>query len=72
MFPITDTFRKNHWIFRTDRFQEHSEAARDSVGKYINSPETIIYHKSTALFGFHHAKSMSSQKKSVDISRRPI
>lgn len=33
--------------------------------KYMNSPETPIYHKSDVLFGFHLAKQDARQKKSM-------
>lgn len=64
MFPITDPQGKII-AFSGRLMPGTAEASRDSVGKYINSPETIIYHKSTALFGFSHAKKALSDKKSV-------
>lgn len=36
-----------------------------AVGKYINSPETDIYHKSKVLFGYYQAKKTILQKKYV-------
>lgn len=64
MFPITDAQGKII-AFSGRLMPGTQEASRDSVGKYINSPETVIYHKSTALFGFSHAKKALSDKKSA-------
>ncbi|MCB9806494.1 hypothetical protein H6768_01060 [Candidatus Peribacteria bacterium] len=33
--------------------------------KYVNSPETPIFHKSDVLFGIHHAKSAIQKEKKV-------
>lgn len=30
---------------------------KDKEGKYINTPETLIYHKSNMLYGFYHSRS---------------
>lgn len=38
-----------------------------STGKYINSPETDIYHKSKVLFGYYQAKKSILEKKHVVI-----
>jgi DNA primase len=63
MFPIGDSSGKIIG-FSGRIVAGTAESARD-VGKYINSPETILYHKSKILFGFHHAKQSIAQKKSV-------
>lgn len=63
MFPVTDAQGKVI-AFSGRIMPETQEASRDT-GKYINSPETIIYHKSSALFGFFHAKKSTAEKKSV-------
>jgi DNA primase len=34
-------------------------------GKYVNTPETVLYHKSKILFGYDTAKKEMSQSKSV-------
>lgn len=36
-----------------------------SVGKYVNTPETDLYHKSKILFGYDTAKKMMSETKTV-------
>jgi len=50
MFPITDT------AGRPIAFSGRTLEEGGDVAKYINSPETPIFHKSRALFGFHLAK----------------
>lgn len=64
MFPITDN-QGNIIAFTGRVMPGTSEASRDGVGKYINSPETIVYHKSSALFGFSYAKKQLAEKKSA-------
>lgn len=62
MFPITDNQGKI--IAFSGRLMPGSqESKRDTVGKYINSPETVIYHKSSALFGFFQAKKTIADTK---------
>ncbi|MEN9552342.1 MAG: primase, primase protein [Candidatus Parcubacteria bacterium] len=39
--------------------------ATDSQGKYVNTPETPLYHKSKILFGYDTAKKMMNEKKEV-------
>lgn len=38
---------------------------KDQEPKYLNSPETAIYHKSNVLYGFSHAKPFIKEQKSV-------
>ncbi len=64
MFPITDSQGKVI-AFSGRLMPGTAEAERGSVGKYINSPETMIYHKSNALFGFSFAKKTLAEKKNV-------
>lgn len=40
---------------------------QDDVGKYINTPETAIYHKSQLLFGFNKVKEFLRKTKQVVI-----
>lgn len=54
MFPITDA--QGRVIAFTGRVMPGTEEASRPVGKYINSPETDLYHKSAVLFGFDKAK----------------
>jgi DNA primase len=35
--------------------------------KYVNSPETLVFHKSDVLFGIHHAKNSIQKEKKVII-----
>ena len=55
MFPITDG--QGRVIAFTGRVMPGTEEASRPVGKYINSPETELYHKSAVLFGYDKAKS---------------
>jgi DNA primase len=55
MFPITDG--QGRIIAFTGRVMPGTEEALRPVGKYINSPETELYHKSAVLFGYDKAKS---------------
>lgn len=64
MFPITDNAGKVIG-FSGRIFPGTNESTREGVGKYVNSPETSLYHKSRILFGFYHAKQSISEKKSV-------
>lgn len=54
MFPITDA--QGRVIAFTGRVMPGTEEASRPVGKYINSPETDLYHKSAVLFAFDKAK----------------
>jgi len=38
---------------------------KDQEPKYLNSPETAIYHKSNVLYGFSYAKASIKEKKAV-------
>lgn len=57
VFPILDKF--NRVIAFSGR------QLKDFGPKYINSPETLIYHKSDALFGIHKAQTEIRRKESV-------
>jgi DNA primase len=54
MFPIADS--QGRVIAFTGRVMPGTEEASRPVGKYINSPETELYHKSAVLFGYDKAK----------------
>jgi len=42
------------------------DKAREKEGKYINSPETLIYHKSASLYGLYQTRSyLKKAKKAV-------
>lgn len=55
MFPITD--HQGRVIAFTGRSLPGAESPDYPQAKYINSPETILFHKSSVLFGFDKAKS---------------
>lgn len=56
MFPIFDIF--GHTIGYSARVAPGSD---ESQAKYINTPETALYHKSRALYGLFHAKQAMKQ-----------
>lgn len=56
MFPIFDIF--GHVIGYSARVAPGGD---ESQAKYINTPETPIYHKSRALYGLFHAKQAMKQ-----------
>ena len=57
MFPICDVHR------RTVGFG--GRILREGQPKYLNSPESIIYHKGEVLYGLHEARQSISEKESV-------
>lgn len=56
MFPIFDIF--GHTIGYSARVAPGGD---ETQAKYINTPETSIYHKSRALYGLFHAKQAMKQ-----------
>ncbi len=56
MFPIFDIF--GHPIGYSARVAPGGD---ESQAKYINTPETTLYHKSRALYGLFHAKQAMKQ-----------
>jgi len=62
MFPIWDT--QGRVVAFTSRTLNHiAYEEEDFGGKYINSPQTLIYDKSQTLYGWHFAKGDIRQKK---------
>lgn len=57
MFPVFD--KKGRIIAFTGRVLD------DSMPKYMNSPETLIYHKSDVLFNYFHARKFMYEKNKV-------
>lgn len=57
MFPIQDTM--GNVIGYSARVAPGGD---ESQAKYINSPETVVYHKSNALYGIYNAKQDIKQK----------
>ena len=64
MFPILD--HQGRVVGFTARILP-GDPKEGSTGKYINSPETDIYHKSKVLFGYDKAKKSILEKKHVVI-----
>ena len=63
MFPITDS--SGRVIAFSGRILKEGEGKTlgvSSSAKYVNSPETDVFHKSRALFGFSQAKDSIRQK----------
>ncbi len=57
MFPIADTAgRIIAFSGRVLKDEPGKTLGTSSQAKYVNSPETEVFHKSRALFGFHQAK----------------
>ncbi len=61
MFPIKNTF--GNVVGFSARILPKFDDGK--IGKYINSPETVIYHKSKILFGYNLAKKSIAEKKEV-------
>lgn len=59
MFPIYNNFGKT--IGFSGRILPQFET--QETGKYVNSPETLIFNKSKILYGFHKAKNHIRDKK---------
>lgn len=60
MFPILD--RKERVVAFGGRVMDHSEP------KYLNSPETELFHKSNLLFSYQRAVSSARKKNSIILS----
>lgn len=57
MFPICDTH--GNVVGFTGRVLVETE---NSGGKYVNTPQTLLYDKSRVLYGIHHAKTEMKSK----------
>jgi len=64
MFPINDL--NSDTVAFTARVSPEREA-EEKMGKYINSPQTLIYNKSRILFGLDKAKQEIKKKNAVII-----
>ncbi len=62
MFPIMNSSGKV--VAFTGRIIGQDEG-KDGVAKYVNSPETQIYHKSSILFGYDKARSDIAKQKKI-------
>jgi len=63
IFPIHNHFGKV--VGFSARILPHLETSKPELGKYINSPETLIFNKSKILYGFHKSKESIRQLKSA-------
>ncbi len=63
IFPIHNHFGKV--VGFSARILPYLEASKPELGKYINSPETLIFNKSKILYGFHKSKEAIRQLKSA-------
>ncbi len=64
MFPITNTSGKV--VAFTGRIiGPDANKEKEGIAKYVNSPETSLYHKSSVLFGFDKAKTEIAKQKKV-------
>lgn len=62
MFPLNDA--AGNPVGFTGRLAPDNDADKD-MGKYINTPETILYHKSKFLYGFDRAKTSIRKEGAV-------
>lgn len=60
MFPISDVMGRTIGFTSRVLLEDDKNQA-----KYINTPETILYHKSNVLYGINHAKQSIKQNNSV-------
>lgn len=61
MFPIWD--HRGNVVAFSGRVMDK---ARENEGKYINSPETLVYHKSDSLYGLFQTRSwLKKSKKAI-------
>lgn len=65
MFPITSSY--GEVIAFTGRLLPERENDEKAGGKYINSPETPVFHKSSVLYGLNIAKNAFKVTKSAII-----
>ncbi len=63
IFPIHNHFGKV--VGFSARMLPSLEKQKPELGKYINSPETLIFNKSKVLYGFHKSKESIRQLKSA-------
>lgn len=59
MFPLKDT--RGNIVGFSGRILD----AQEKSAKYVNTPETVIYHKRETLFGLHMAKESIRREKSI-------
>lgn len=59
IFPICN-YRGDVIAFTGRTLSSDSQEA-----KYVNSPETLIFHKSDVLFGIHKAKNVIQKEKKI-------
>lgn len=64
IFPLNNSFGKIVG-FAGRLFELPQGQKAEDVGKYVNSPETPIYHKSKVLYGLHAAKTHIASSRTV-------
>ena len=63
MFPLYNHFGKV--VGFSGRVLPRLEAEKPELGKYVNTPETLIFNKSRILYGFHKTKKHILEQKSA-------
>jgi len=63
MFPLYNHFGKV--VGFSGRVLPRLESEKPELGKYINTPETLIFNKSRILYGFHKTKKHILEQKSA-------
>lgn len=56
IFPICDVH--GHVVGFTGRLLPEAEKREDAGGKYVNTPQTLVYNKSQVIYGLNKAKQM--------------
>jgi DNA primase catalytic core len=72
-FPICDRF--GHPLAFSARLLPEAEAAAKAegrgVGKYVNNTDTPLYHKSSSVFNFHHARTACRDERRLVVMEGP-
>ena len=63
MFPLCNHFGKV--VGFSGRVLPRLESEKPELGKYVNTPETLIFNKSRILYGFHKTKKHILEQKSA-------
>ncbi len=63
MFPLYNHFGKV--VGFSGRILPQLESLKPELGKYVNTPETLIFNKSRILYGFHKTKKNIAKQKTA-------
>lgn len=63
MFPLTD--HRGNIVGFSGRILTEGSPSASSGAKYVNTPETLVYHKGDNLFGLYQAKDIIKKKRSA-------